>query len=396
MRTNHFMTERGAMEKAYFEIKAVTPIFSSGADFGNKPEFRSASIKGLLRFWYRAIYPLNSQNDEARIFGCTGGRSPFSLKAMVIDPLYGGKGETIWDGNPISYLGYGVIQRDKDLKKNITTRAYFSPGSTFRLIFTFHDHIKTEDKIRVLRSFWALSMLGGIGSRNRRGFGSFKIISNDLHSNPDVPPFIFENEKEYIKFLQAFLNSSDNDTTGKPQYTCFSNNKRIVLKLVPSAYHLKLKCPSNFKGSEKAMAVLEKIADDFNNFRSAKKSDHFKTDHDLMLNFLKGGKTTSAPKRAAFGLPHNYFFSSTKMSGNVDLLENGGKGRRASPLLIHVQEFSDSSACGVLTFLPAELLPSGKTLTLSGGNNKSTSVPAPDFSAITQFMDNVRKIGGKS
>jgi len=84
------------------------------------------------------------------------------------------------------------------------------------------------------------------------------------------------------------------------------------------------------------------------------------------------------------------------MSGNVDLLENGGKGRRASPLLIHVQEFSDNSACGVLTFLPAELLPSGKTLTLSGGNNKSTSVPAPDFSAITQFMDNVRKIGGKS
>jgi len=37
-----------------FELKAVTPIFMHGADQG-RVEIRAASIKGLMKWWFRAL-----------------------------------------------------------------------------------------------------------------------------------------------------------------------------------------------------------------------------------------------------------------------------------------------------------------------------------------------------
>lgn len=42
------------MNTIIFECETVTPMFLTGAD-SKKPEFRAPSIKGLMRFWWRAI-----------------------------------------------------------------------------------------------------------------------------------------------------------------------------------------------------------------------------------------------------------------------------------------------------------------------------------------------------
>ena len=42
------------MEKIVFECESVTPMFMYGAD-GKTPELRPASVKGVMRFWWRAI-----------------------------------------------------------------------------------------------------------------------------------------------------------------------------------------------------------------------------------------------------------------------------------------------------------------------------------------------------
>ncbi len=71
------------MEKIIFECESITPMFMYGAD-GKTPELRPASIKGVMRFWWRAIhgdlplYKLKKQEDE--IFGSTDKRSSFSIK----------------------------------------------------------------------------------------------------------------------------------------------------------------------------------------------------------------------------------------------------------------------------------------------------------------------------
>jgi CRISPR-associated protein Cmr1 len=51
-------------------FRIVTPLFLGGAKPNDCAELREASIKGALRFWYRAADP-NYRQEEARIFGGT-------------------------------------------------------------------------------------------------------------------------------------------------------------------------------------------------------------------------------------------------------------------------------------------------------------------------------------
>ena len=64
------------MEKIVFECETITPMFMYGAD-GTTPELRPASIKGVMRFWWRAIH---GENSEYENFGTTEKKSSFSIK----------------------------------------------------------------------------------------------------------------------------------------------------------------------------------------------------------------------------------------------------------------------------------------------------------------------------
>ena len=66
------------MYEATFELEAITPLFMRGAD-QRKAEFRSASVKGVMRWWFRALagnYFGNKVEElrkaECRVFGCAG------------------------------------------------------------------------------------------------------------------------------------------------------------------------------------------------------------------------------------------------------------------------------------------------------------------------------------
>jgi CRISPR-associated protein Cmr1 len=114
--------------KATFRI--VTPMFLGGANPENIAELRAPSVKGILRFWWRVFEtPMSVNNNtsklaeiENRIFGGAGknqGQSIFSLRITDIKEIkYGGKNNEKWDKTPVSYLGYGPIIRNKDIKKS--------------------------------------------------------------------------------------------------------------------------------------------------------------------------------------------------------------------------------------------------------------------------------------
>src|SRR5690606_19385295 len=93
----------------------------------------------------------------------------------------------------------------------------------------------------------------------------------------------------------------------------------------------------------------------------------FKEDHDLMLELKESVRTH--PRRIAFGLPHNYRFSSLSKEENpnrsVRPLGPPGKrlDRRASPLFIHIH-LCGTTPVGVLTFLPARFLPAGSKVAM--------------------------------
>jgi CRISPR-associated protein Cmr1 len=74
------------MKTIAFECETITPMFLGSAD-GRTPELRPPSIKGAMRFWWRAMNGHLSLEDvkkeEAELFGGSGekeGRSRIVLR----------------------------------------------------------------------------------------------------------------------------------------------------------------------------------------------------------------------------------------------------------------------------------------------------------------------------
>jgi len=172
-------------------------MFIAGAD-GKTPELRAPSVKGALRFWWRALNGNLSLDDlskeESLIFGGRVGDKSYRSKVMIkiipgniscdsskeIFKSYLAQ-NPIWyrsgiKANTLEYLGYGVFDH--------TTKwpQYILPGSKFTIKFTFEyndEEILNQVKLSVIDAFKMLYTFGGLGSKSRNGFGQFRPINED-------------------------------------------------------------------------------------------------------------------------------------------------------------------------------------------------------------------------
>lgn len=165
------------MERITYTCEIITPMFLAGAD-GVTPELRAPSIKGALRFWWRALnghLPIGDikgqdgtivskglKNQEAQLFGGAGengGRSPILIQIMTAAPL--------------RYGNAGLVPH-----KGFMQQAAFETGQTFQIKLTLvkNDHAMDFPKLKAL--FELSCILGGLGKRSRRGMGSLKITGS--------------------------------------------------------------------------------------------------------------------------------------------------------------------------------------------------------------------------
>ncbi len=388
------------------KLKVVTPLFMTGAN-QDAVELREPSIKGMLRFWYRAIYP-NDTEGEARVFGGHDkkhGQSKVLLKIKHKNLDIGAKEDQTWNGKKTAYLGYGVITREKidetytkngreyPVKKEVTVRPYIKPGSRFTLEILFkplpanatEQQIQTydTDKSNVENVIWAWVMFGGLGARSRKGFGSLVIEEANGIDKYNIPNWQPKNRNDLQAALQQFtsgIHSVDNKLP--PKYTHWSDKAKCII------------IGNEIKGED----ILEKLGEkihDLRSFRGNHKLENIVVrDHDLMRNFLKNPSNRPAgpPIRAAFGLPHNYFFTSLGNAlGEVNVLDNNGKkGRRASPLFFSVYQFLNGETCVIALFLPAQFLGPDKKITISKGGDQypvDVSDEIQDFTAIDALLN---------
>lgn len=181
------------IRKITFEIETITPMFLAGAD-QSKAELRAASIKGLLRYWWRALQAEPDlgklREKESRIFGSsdekTGGGSSFAMRVISKGELKPTKnsfppnpqyqvpveGKT-FKINILEYLAYGTyeyIQR----QGNVFTREYYPSKTKFDIVLSFTDEAWKDE---VLKAFYVWYVFGGVGSRSRNGFGSFNALN---------------------------------------------------------------------------------------------------------------------------------------------------------------------------------------------------------------------------
>jgi len=377
---NKVIKKEDILTKISFKLQSVTPLFMIGAN-NYSCEFRSSSIKGCIRYWFRAIYP-NLLSEEKRLFGSTDFRSPLIIRSRSIKPVFGSKGDKSWNKSSISYLGFGAI----DFKG--TTQSFFKVGSVFDLELVFKGSLDATDQSYILNSVWGLFMLGGVGSRSRRGFGCMRVldVQDEYGLLKNIPPFKFNNRNEYVDAVKKFI-QLQTISNKQHNHTAFSSDMQLIIT----------------RDNHPSMVVLEKIGKNFQYFRSYIRDRQYPEDHDIMLNFLqKGIPPKKSPDRAAFGLPHNYFFPSRpSMIGGVDILDGdqkgrkGQKGRRGSPLFIHIQGFEKGTSCGVFIFMPAPLIPENDKIVISGSKSyrRDVKVDPPDYSGVEKYLKHLIQKG---
>jgi hypothetical protein len=189
-------------------MQVTTPLFNGGADAGTDDGtgVRAASIRGAMRFWFRALAGALTGPDlkllgtlEHRIFGGIGseGRDGASASPLLLRiprqpavvrpaglhsflpsstrPLNERRRD---DSRWILYLmGQGLA----DLGNVEIRRPYVAPDQEFEVKIGFR-HARHEDadsraaiEALAVASLWLACTYGGLGARTRRGFGGVRI-----------------------------------------------------------------------------------------------------------------------------------------------------------------------------------------------------------------------------
>ncbi len=162
------------------KLQIVTPVFCAGADQNGASEIRPFSLRGALRWWYRAI-DRDFANWEPLIFGATTGSGHSSPLALQVR-------EWVQDsksfkerltpqraqGSGAAYLGYTFYLGNNDRKAIFRERGIVP----LRLAWQWQPR-DPENQLRVRHawaaSLWLFGHLGGLGSRSRRGYGTLAL-----------------------------------------------------------------------------------------------------------------------------------------------------------------------------------------------------------------------------
>lgn len=154
------------------ECEVVTPLFLGGAD-RKSVELRTASIKGILRFWWRAIYGSDDldkmKKRESEIFGSTDKKSNLILQIAESNIKISSEKLNRSGFHILNYLAYGYDDNSGNIRQHI------EPKSTFKILIKVDENYKDESRNyydEIMTSFSAMICLGGIGMRSRSGLGS--------------------------------------------------------------------------------------------------------------------------------------------------------------------------------------------------------------------------------
>ncbi len=149
---------------------SVTPLYLHGADM-RKAELRLSSIKGALRYWYRAACPDFSKKtdsgitNEELLFGGTKGKAGQSAFLMRL-----------------------VKEEEIQVRRGKYNQEYFA-SVRFELEFLLRPNLGKDvkpDWRGLLVSIWLLGHLGGLGAKSRKGYGAIALESWSVEGSEEI------------------------------------------------------------------------------------------------------------------------------------------------------------------------------------------------------------------
>lgn len=334
------------METITFHCKVITPMFLAGAD-GQTPELRAPSIKGAMRFWWRAMNGHRGESymrsHEEELFGGVtknGARRSKVILRVEEKIVKTGRLPRTQDDkikNPgIHYLWY-TIPMNND-------RAGMWEGD-FTVQLSSFEGVAIEE---AAFSFWMLANFGGLGTRSRRGAGSFKIeqLTYSTYSgNFEFVQLKTEPLTEYLRRNIAILASKYGferrfAPTSPTPFPILQNTQIYVLQ----------------EGQGAALAAVEKIGASFQEFR-----ERLQPDYNEVKNYIVDGTASRQVQRAEFGLPLSFRYTSLNNAGADIKTTRKEIDRSASSMIIHISE-SNGRYYIVVTNFASVLLPDNVNL----------------------------------
>lgn len=376
------------MEDVRATYRITTPMFCAGGR-QDTAELRLPSFKGLLRFWWRtlawgSVFTADElgrstadelRRREDRLFGSTAGMSPWIMRkvdARCGEPLR--KNHTLQEvGEGARYLGYGVMKPEN--KGGTLARGCLpAPAEvTFglRLRSPARKNVTDEDHQMLERALVLLGLVGGMGSKARKGYGSMTLTRLVVGGKEKAI------DEDLFKAIPGVLGPLSEE---EPQWTAWSRHSRVVL-LRPSDAGVTPLRLLNAIGWE--MMRYRSSGRDGEASGGAQARPGFEADSALMR---KPGKKRTHPRRVAFGLPHSYFYRKDQYK---PVVKPAGGERRASPLFIHVHQRSESTPpVGIVSFLPSRFLPDNQLMV----DTSPVPVDETDFwNPIHGFLERLRE-----
>jgi len=185
------------MKKIVYDLETITPTFCYSAS--RTVELRPSSFKGLMRYWYRALIAENDvkrlHKMENQLFGSTCNSSSFRIRVLNhINKKY--------DVSRVRLLPH-----KSSSSKSSSSMNAIKQGFKFKLELS-----SKSEKLDEITDIFELSLLlGGIGRRSRRGFGSiananweFEDVNNLLEyilnilNNYSSKTYSIDKEKKFI------------------------------------------------------------------------------------------------------------------------------------------------------------------------------------------------------
>lgn len=197
-------------------LRVTTPLFNGGAEADASPASRDdetgirvASIRGAMRFWFRAMAGAFTGPDlaalaamERRVFGGIAGAasavnaqgdephatpSPLLLRIPGSPDALPPSARRDWlrPGDDRKWIIYLLGQGLGDLVHGTLKRPSVEPGTEFELKVGFRhpagEDSQIADAVETLAfaSLWLTCTYGGIGARTRRGFGGLRVAGVD-------------------------------------------------------------------------------------------------------------------------------------------------------------------------------------------------------------------------
>jgi CRISPR-associated protein Cmr1 len=387
------MTKQVEIIHATYDI--VTPLFCGGVQ-ADTAELRLPSFKGVLRWHWRAVVwqALGQameaiQKEEAAMFGSPGGgqgkvcmrqlRGGTQKGICVKDVLKDTRGRTV--GMGARYLGYGVMEafgsEKKRTKDGELTRGCLVPPLALAIELRCRG-LEDQERARLLLALRAVGLLGAMGSKSRKGYGSLVLRELTVAGAArwQAPRTIDELHARIAELRRDCAGSGQRENVEAPYTALTPQSRHVLVAARDPADAIGL---LDFVGRE--IVRYRSWGRDGKVLRDVDREERFKDDHDMQKRAAGGGLIKDHPDRVAFGLPHNY----GKGSRNEVTPHGHDLDRRASPLLIHIH-MCGAMPVAVLSFLPALFLPE-KARIMAFGTPVPVASPPALWTPIEDLLD---------